>query len=33
MRSVKIPVKFADTEPGARRVERLLGQIEHGIPT
>ncbi|WP_103029914.1 type II RES/Xre toxin-antitoxin system antitoxin [Salinibacter altiplanensis] len=27
------PLKFADTEPGARRVERLLGQIEHGIPT
>jgi putative toxin-antitoxin system antitoxin component (TIGR02293 family) len=27
------PLEFADTEPGARRVERLLGQIEHGIPT
>ncbi|MCS4122660.1 type II RES/Xre toxin-antitoxin system antitoxin [Salinibacter ruber] len=27
------PLGFADTEPGARRVERLLGQIEHGIPT
>ncbi len=27
------PLQFADTEPGARRVERLLGQIEHGIPT
>lgn len=27
------PLKFSDTEPGARRVERLLGQIEHGIPT
>lgn len=27
------PLGFADTEPGARRVEHLLGQIEHGIPT
>jgi putative toxin-antitoxin system antitoxin component (TIGR02293 family) len=27
------PLQFADTEPGARRVERLLGQIEHGIIT
>ena len=27
------PLEFADTVPGARRVERLLGQIEHGIPT
>ncbi|MFB6247472.1 MAG: antitoxin Xre-like helix-turn-helix domain-containing protein [Salinibacter sp.] len=27
------PLEFADTEPGARRVERLLGQIERGIPT
>ena len=27
------PLEFADTEPGARRVEHLLGQIEHGIPT
>ncbi|MEF8796357.1 MAG: antitoxin Xre-like helix-turn-helix domain-containing protein [Salinivenus sp.] len=27
------PLKFADTEPGARRVEQLLGQIEHGITT
>ncbi len=26
------PLEFADTEPGARQVERLLGQIEHGIP-
>jgi len=25
------PLQFADTEPGARRVEQLLGQIEHGI--
>jgi len=25
------PLHFADTEPGARRVEQLLGQIEHGI--
>lgn len=25
------PLRFADTEPGARRVERLLGQIEYGI--
>jgi len=27
------PLQFADTEPGARRVERLLGQIERGIVT
>jgi len=27
------PLRFADTEPGARRVEQLLGQIEHGIIT
>jgi putative toxin-antitoxin system antitoxin component (TIGR02293 family) len=27
------PLEFADTEPGARRVEHLLVQIEHGIPT
>ena len=27
------PLQFADTEPGARRVRRLLGQIEHGIIT
>lgn len=25
------PLAFADTEPGARRVEQLLGQIEHGV--
>ncbi len=25
------PLRFADTEPGARRVEQLLGQIEYGI--
>jgi putative toxin-antitoxin system antitoxin component (TIGR02293 family) len=25
------PLHFADTEPGARRLEQLLGQIEHGI--
>lgn len=27
------PLHFADTEPGARRVEQLLGQIEHGTLT
>lgn len=27
------PLHFADTEPGARRVEQLLGQIEHGVAT
>lgn len=27
------PLDFADTEPGARQVERLLGQIEHGVIT
>lgn len=26
------PLGFADTEPGAREVEDLLGRIEHGIP-
>lgn len=25
------PLQFADTEPGARRVRQLLGQIEHGV--
>jgi len=25
------PLQFADTEPGAREVERLLGRIEHGV--
>ena len=25
------PLQFADTEPGARRVDQLLGQIEHGV--
>lgn len=29
----EMPLDFADTEPGARRVERLLGQIEHGVVT
>ncbi|WP_180984948.1 MbcA/ParS/Xre antitoxin family protein [Salinibacter ruber] len=31
--SDETPLEFADTEPGARRVERLLVQIEHGVPT
>lgn len=26
------PVETARTEPGARLVERLLGEIEHGLP-
>ena len=26
------PLSYADTEPGARAVEDLLGRIEHGIP-
>jgi putative toxin-antitoxin system antitoxin component (TIGR02293 family) len=25
------PLEFSDTEPGARRVDDLLGQIEHGL--
>lgn len=25
------PLRFADTEPGAREVERLLGRLEHGV--
>jgi putative toxin-antitoxin system antitoxin component (TIGR02293 family) len=27
----KTPLDFADTEPGAREVEHLLGRIEHGV--
>lgn len=27
-----VPLRFAETEPGAAEVERLLGRIEHGIP-
>ncbi len=27
-----VPLAYADTEPGARAVEDLLGRIEHGIP-
>lgn len=26
-----VPLAFAETEPGAREVERLLGRIEHGV--
>ena len=26
------PLDYADTEPGARVVENLIGRIEHGIP-
>lgn len=26
------PLQYADTEPGAREVERLLIRIEHGLP-
>lgn len=25
------PLEFADTEPGAREVEALLGRLEHGV--
>jgi len=25
------PLRFADTEPGAREVERLLTRLEHGV--
>lgn len=25
------PIRFVDTEPGVREVERLLGRIEHGV--
>jgi putative toxin-antitoxin system antitoxin component (TIGR02293 family) len=28
----KTPLSYADTEPGARIVEDLLGRIEHGLP-
>jgi putative toxin-antitoxin system antitoxin component (TIGR02293 family) len=27
----KTPLDYADTEPGAREVENLLGRIEHGV--
>lgn len=27
----EMPLHFADTEPGAREVEDLLGRLEHGI--
>ena len=27
----KTPLEFADTEPGAREVEDLLGRLEHGV--
>ena len=27
----KTPLDFADTEPGAREVENVLGRIEHGV--
>lgn len=26
------PLQYAETEPGALEVERLIGRIEHGIP-
>ena len=28
----EVPLAYADTEPGARAVEDLLGRIDHGIP-
>jgi putative toxin-antitoxin system antitoxin component (TIGR02293 family) len=31
--SGKTPLEFAQTEPGAREVENLVGRIEHGIPS
>lgn len=27
----KTPLEFAETEPGAREVENILGRIEHGV--
>jgi putative toxin-antitoxin system antitoxin component (TIGR02293 family) len=27
----EVPLKFADTEPGAREVERLLTRLDHGV--
>lgn len=29
----KTPLAFAQSEPGAREVENLIGRIEHGIPS
>ena len=29
----KTPLEYADTEPGAREVEDLLGRLEHGVFT
>jgi uncharacterized protein (DUF2384 family) len=26
-----MPLKFTDTEPGAREVERLLTRLDHGV--
>ncbi|MDT0631418.1 type II RES/Xre toxin-antitoxin system antitoxin [Rubrivirga litoralis] len=26
------PIEYADTEPGALQVDRVIGRIEHGIP-
>ena len=28
---MKTPLQCADTEPGAREVENLLGRLEHGV--
>jgi uncharacterized protein (DUF2384 family) len=27
----RTPIDFAQTEPGAREVENLIGRIEHGV--
>jgi putative toxin-antitoxin system antitoxin component (TIGR02293 family) len=27
----KAPIEYADTEPGAREIEDLLGRLEHGV--
>ena len=28
---MKTPLQYAETEPGAREVENLLGRLEHGV--
>ena len=28
---MKTPLQYADTEPGAREVENLLGRLEYGV--
>ena len=29
----EVPLDYADTEPGALEVDRVIGRVEHGIPS